>query len=280
MATIPTPAQELANPRIHPVAARIWKEALGQPEFADVRVIWGYSAGSGSDHRNGRCADFMVTHTDRALTRAEQVALGARIVAYFKRHAARLHVQGIIWNGEVAGYPIGGGVSGVPDVTYRGPAGQDRDYGGADQHTDHVHVQVTGAEPSSWLGPVVYLPAYIVDPLKVSSTLIGNPPAGKPTVNRAPGFRIHTGVRIDGKWLVTEAGYSYHTDYLVLEADYLKRDEQAPPVVSREEVRRALQAVDALVAGPPVEGTITALLQALDAQAEARGFVVDAEGKA
>lgn len=75
---------------------------------------------------------------------------------------------------------------------------------------------LTGIKP-------VYLPAYIVDPLKVSTTLIANAPSGLKDATREPGFRIYTGVRIEGDWLVTEAGYRYHTDYLVLESEYKKR---------------------------------------------------------
>jgi hypothetical protein len=146
----PTPAEELANSRVNAVARRIWAEALAQPEFADVGVIWAYSASSASDHRNGRCCDFMVTYTKRSLTAAQRVALGDRMRAYFVKHAARLHVQGIIWNHKVTGFPIGGGTS-SPDVTYRGPSGQARAYAGGDQHTDHVHVQVSGAPVTSWL---------------------------------------------------------------------------------------------------------------------------------
>lgn len=59
-----------------------------------------------------------------------------------------------------------------------------------------------------------YLPTRYVDPKKVDSTLTANAPEGKEDKYREPGFAITTGVQLDGKWLVTEAGYRYHTDYL------------------------------------------------------------------
>lgn len=144
MPKIPTPAEELANSKVNANARKAWEEALAQPDFENVGVIWVFSASTASDHRNGRCCDFMVTHTKTSLTRAQQVQLGNRIRAYFVKHARRLHVQGIIWNHQVTGYPVNHPHISNPDVDYRGPAGQARSYGGGDQHTDHNHIQVTG----------------------------------------------------------------------------------------------------------------------------------------
>lgn len=143
-------------------------------------------------------------------------------------------------------------------------------------HRDHVHVSFYDLP-----APVKYLPVYVVDPEKISTTLTANAPTGKTDQFRPPGFRITTGVKIDGKWLVTEAGYAYHTDYLVLESEFKARPpkaeepEPAPVVIDRDEVRTALEGVAGLAA---VEGTITALLDALDAEAKSRGFEVS--GKA
>lgn len=146
--SIPSIESELTNSKVNPEGLKIWREALAQ--FPEVKVVWCYSSSTDSDHRNGRCLDLMVTYT--GLSRAEQVKLGDRIRAYFVANADRLHVQGIIWNGYVTGFPIGSGTS-QPDVTYRGPAGQARVYSEADKHTDHVHVQVSGAKVNSWLAP-------------------------------------------------------------------------------------------------------------------------------
>jgi hypothetical protein len=82
-------------------------------------------------------------------------------------------------------------------------------------------------------GKVEYLPVYVVDPEKVETTLLANAPAGKDDIKREPGFRITTGREIDGKWLVTGAGYRYHMDYLVLESEYKKRPPKGdtpPPI--------------------------------------------------
>lgn len=113
-----------------------------------------------------------------------------------------------------------------------------------------------------------YLPAYIVDPLKVSTTLLANAPAGHDDIERKPGFRIYTGVKIEGKWLVTEAGYRYHTDFLVLESEFKARPAtpkpEAPkppvPVVKPEPAKPAPEKSDGptflkvAYVNPPGEG--------------------------
>jgi peptidoglycan hydrolase-like protein with peptidoglycan-binding domain len=141
--------RELANSHLDADARRIWTEALAQPEFAKVEVIWAW--GAGPDHNNGRCCDFMVTIA--GVPRPEQVRIGDAIRAYFKRHAKRLHVTGIIWNRKVTGFPS-------QSSHYRGPEGQERPYSGPSTHTDHCHIEVTGKAPLSWLEvPVPGLPS-------------------------------------------------------------------------------------------------------------------------
>ncbi|GAA1436252.1 hypothetical protein GCM10009616_35610 [Microlunatus lacustris] len=68
-----------------------------------------------------------------------------------------------------------------------------------------------------------FLPVYLVDPEKVTTNLIGNPPAGKTAVHRKPLFPIETGIRIVGGFLETAAGFRYHLGHLVLESEYKKR---------------------------------------------------------
>ena len=131
---------ELANSHLNATARKIWTEALAQPEFAKVQVIWAW--GNGPDHNNGRCCDFMITIP--GVPRDEQVRIGDAIRAYFVKHAKRLHVEGIIWNRHVTGFPSQGSA-------YRGPEGTARPYSGASTHTDHNHVQVSGKTPTSWL---------------------------------------------------------------------------------------------------------------------------------
>jgi hypothetical protein len=133
--------RELANSHLNPVARKIWAEALAQPEFAKVQVIWAW--GNGPDHNNGRCCDFMITIP--GVPRAEQVRIGDAIRAYFVKHAKRLHVTGVIWNRHVSGFPSQG-------THYRGPEGQARPYSGPSTHTDHNHVEVSGKVPTHWLG--------------------------------------------------------------------------------------------------------------------------------
>jgi hypothetical protein len=67
-----------------------------------------------------------------------------------------------------------------------------------------------------------YLPPYIVDPAKVSTSLYGvRISDGANIKQRPPGYVINTGIRIDiiggVKWLVTESGYRYHMSYLKLQ---------------------------------------------------------------
>jgi hypothetical protein len=132
--------RELANSHLNATARKIWAEALAQPEFAKVQVIWAW--GNGPDHNNGRCCDFMITIP--GVPRAEQVAIGDGIRAYFVKHAKRLHVTGVIWNRHVSGFPSQG-------THYRGPEGVARPYSGPSTHTDHNHVEVSGKAPTSWL---------------------------------------------------------------------------------------------------------------------------------
>lgn len=68
-------------------------------------------------------------------------------------------------------------------------------------------------------GTVPKLPSYVVDPAKVTTFLWGVSIAtGEAVKQRAPGYVIDTGIRIDiiggVKWLITEAGYRYALDYL------------------------------------------------------------------
>jgi len=101
-----------------------------------------------------------------------------------------------------------------------------RTYSGVNAHDHHLHVSVMQTESlwnrkTSWgITKAVpkFLPVYVVDPEKVTTNLIANAPDGKDDIKRAPGFRVTTGVEIDGKWLVTQSGYRYHTDYMVLES--------------------------------------------------------------
>lgn len=99
-------------------------------------------------------------------------------------------------------------------------------YSGPNAHEHHLHISVEQVE-SLWVRRAPwgitkalpkFLPVYVVDPARVSTHLIANGPEGKDDLERKPGFRITTGVEIDGKWLVTQSGYRYHTDYLVLES--------------------------------------------------------------
>jgi hypothetical protein len=144
---------ELANKKVDGNARDIWEEALSQPEFADVGIIYTYANMPTSDHRNGRCCDFMVYYTERAMSFGQRVAMGDRIRSYFVKHAVRLGVEGIIWNRHVTGFPgtrdLGRGP--LPHPTYLGPTGVARPYHGPNPHTDHVHVQVNGAPARSWL---------------------------------------------------------------------------------------------------------------------------------
>lgn len=79
-------------------------------------------------------------------------------------------------------------------------------------HYNHVHVSFHSKAAA--VAKPKYLSTRWVDPKKVDSTLTANAPEGKEDKFREPGFAITTGVSVDGKWLVTEAGYRYHTDYL------------------------------------------------------------------
>jgi hypothetical protein len=95
-----------------------------------------------------------------------------------------------------------------------------------------------GLAPGTLAKPV-YLPVYLVDPAKVSTTLTANAPAGKEDRQRPPLYPITTGVRIvteGGRdWLVTESDYSYALDFLILKSEYENQDEYLPPYVVKAE---------------------------------------------
>lgn len=145
--------QELSNEHVDHDAEAIWREALAQPEFKHVAKVYCYASMATSDHRNGRCCDFMVYYTDEKMSDAERVTMGDNIRRYFIEHAHRLNVQGIIWDHHVTGFPetheLNSGPG--PHETYRGPSGAPRPYFGPNPHTDHVHVQVSGAPARYWL---------------------------------------------------------------------------------------------------------------------------------
>ena len=112
------------------------------------------------------------------------------------------------------------------------------------------------------LSKPTYLPTYLVDPLKVSTTMIANAPAGKKNLERPPLFRVTTGIKIvtEGghRWLVTEADYSYRLDFLVLESEFKARPVETAPVESQP----ATQPEPAL---PPAPAPEFELLIELDA---------------
>jgi len=188
-------------------------------QFDLLTHFYGY-AGS-KDHNNRRCLDCMVLDTDgqylkqkgfaKNLTPTQQKDLGDAVAAYAIANRTRLGVRLIIWNRRIwRNYDNGKGVPIRTWVKYTGP----------NPHTDHVHIEFSSDPyvPPVPGGPVVTppkdLPTYYVDPKKVSTKLTANAPAGKKDLLRPPGFPITTALRIEGKWLITEAGYRYHIDYL------------------------------------------------------------------
>lgn len=90
--------------------------------------------------------------------------------------------------------------------------------------------------------PVVYLPPYVVDPAKVSTFLWSRNAAGANVHQRKPGFVISTGVEISDGYLVTEAGYRYSMEYLILQSE-LPATPTEPSAPSEPE-KPALPAVD------------------------------------
>lgn len=100
-----------------------------------------------------------------------------------------------------------------------------------------------------------YLEAYIVDPLKVSTTLLANAPVGHDDLERKPGFRIYTGVRIiDGRWLETEAGYRYSLAHLVLESEFKARPPAEAAPAPKPPVPVVVEPKPAPAPNPPSEG--------------------------
>ena len=202
--------------------------------FSDL--TWGTY---GSHHpTKDRATDGMVPSYKTAAGKARGWAVARALWADRKKYG----IWYLIFDGKIisetnpsAGwqtyYPTAAAIAKSPDSAY---------------HRNHV--------PSSFYAlpaPVKTLPVYVVDPEKIETTLTANAPDGKEDQQRPPGFRITTGARIveDGghKWLITEAGYSYRMDFLVLESEFKKRPPKTPePVVT---VDREFQLGDRVLHG-------------------------------
>lgn len=101
------------KPNVKSICAEVVRETAGA-----VRNVWGYN--TSADHNGRDCIDYMIN------TRAE----GDKIASYNIRHADRLKVAWIIWNGRIwrrlgaVGRPKGWST-----------------YYGTNKHRDHPHIQ-------------------------------------------------------------------------------------------------------------------------------------------
>lgn len=142
---------------------------------------------------------------------------GDKIAAYIVKHRKRMGVRYVIWYGRVINWGLDG--DGAKWKRYFNADNSNP----SKSHKNHVHVSRQPGRKYTPAEGSVKLPVYVVDPLEVDTTLLANAPSGKSDVKRKPGFRITDAVDIDGKWLVTDDGYRYHIDYLVLESELKKR---------------------------------------------------------
>lgn len=97
-----------------------------------VTRVYGFNSSSASDHRFQQCIDFM---------HYGNMAMRDWLVQYLIKNAGPLGVMGIISNRRCMGFPANEQNRADCEVSWRGPAGVWRPYGGGDPHTDHVHVQ-------------------------------------------------------------------------------------------------------------------------------------------
>lgn len=161
-----------------------------------VRNVWGYA--TTRDHNNRRCVDFMVSSW----------ADGEWIHnwAWDKRDV--LQVDLIIWWGTIT----------RTKSHFPWKAGKRAPYLLPNRHHDHVHIQFTGNSLPGPKGP--FLGPYEVNPDLVHTFLWARDRAWGNGKQRAPGFKVKTGVRIvrhDGEdWVETQAGYKYALRYLRL----------------------------------------------------------------
>lgn len=138
-------------------------------------------------------------------------ATGDKIYAYLVANRKRLGIRYVIWYRRWINWGTDGdGAKSKPyfdgyAVNANGTPNPSR------QHTNHVHAsfEVNGKHI-----PLVPFPDYYVDPAKVDTTLTGNNLSGGPDRELKPGEVIADGLRIEGVWLITASGYSYHTGYL------------------------------------------------------------------
>lgn len=115
--------------------------------FTLITHVYGYAAAP-SDHRNRKCVDYMIMN--KTLTRAQQIALGDAIAAYYWTNRKRLGLVLLIWNKRILR---------TYGKTQQGkfyPAGTWAPYNASinpywtNPHTDHVHVEHDG---SAYLAP-------------------------------------------------------------------------------------------------------------------------------
>lgn len=187
-------------------------DSVQQINAAWPTLTWGTYGGH---HPNkNRAADGMVPGYKTAAGKA----LGWACAKWIWANRKRLDVWYVIFDGKIISetYPNAGWRTYVPDAA---AVKRSRD---SAYHYNHVHVSHNASGKIEGLAPVELvpnLPTYYVDPAEVETFLWGvKHSTGEAVKRREPGFPITTGigfVTVDGaKWLLTDAGYRYHTDYL------------------------------------------------------------------
>lgn len=143
-------------PGIKPSVVKLYRELCYF--FPELTHFYGY-AGT-PDHNTKRCLDAMVYDSTgeyvakqgrKNLSYSERIKLGDRVAAFLIKNAKHYHLNGIIWNRHVMGFP-GAGETG----NYRGPYATWRDYK-LSAHDDHIHIDQDGRDFESLIPPTQFV---------------------------------------------------------------------------------------------------------------------------
>jgi hypothetical protein len=143
-------------PNIKPSVVKLQRELAYF--FPELTHFYGY-AGT-PDHNTKRCLDAMVYDSSGKyvgqqgrtnLPYSQRIALGDRVLAFLRENANRYHLNGVIWNRHVYGFP-GAGQTG----NYRGPFNTARPYK-LTAHDDHLHIDQDGRDFESLIPDVPFI---------------------------------------------------------------------------------------------------------------------------